>query len=213
MRISSVEDKSRVKALRKKYDAILVGVGTIIADDPHLTVKGEDYDTNPIRIVLDPHGRTPDEAQVLDERAPTVMVTLEGCDREWDCEEIIRAGKDEIDLAKVMEELAEDIGIESVLVEGGGFTISKLFKARMVDRYTVFVGGLIIGGSGAPTPCDGDGWAADGGVAMVLKDCEILGNGALLTFEPRFRSLPQRLQNEFEIVVVLAERLAGHHVV
>lgn len=185
VRISSDEDKTRVKSMRKKYDAILVGVGTVIADDPHLTVKDGDYDTNPIRIVLDPHGRTPDEAQVLDERAPTVMVTLEDCDAEWDCEEIIRAGKETIDLEKVMEELAE-FGIENIIVEGGGRTIASFFKARMVDRYTVFIGGLVIGGAGAPTPCDGDGWVADGGVRMELRDCEVLGNGALLTFEPVF---------------------------
>lgn len=185
VRISSDEDKTRVKSMRKKYDAILVGVGTVIADDPHLTVKDGDYDTNPIRIVLDPHGRTPDEAQVLDERAPTVMVTLEDCDAEWDCEEIIRAGKETIDLEKVMEELAE-FGIENIIVEGGGRTIASFFKAKMVDRYTVFIGGLVIGGAGAPTPCDGDGWVADGGVRMDLRDCEVLGNGALLTFEPVF---------------------------
>lgn len=187
VRISSDEDKSRVKNLRKKYDSILVGVGTIIADDPHLTFKDGDYDTNPIRIVLDPHGRTPDEALVLDDRAPTVMVTLEDCDREWDCEEIIRSGKDEIDLEDVMEQLAEDIGIENVLVEGGGRTIASFFRAKMVDRYSVFVGGLVIGGADAPTPCDGDGWIAEKGVKMELRDCEVLGNGALLTFEPRFQ--------------------------
>lgn len=187
VRISSDEDKSRVKNLRRKYDSILVGVGTVIADDPHLTFKDGDYDTNPIRIVLDPHGRTPDDALVLDDRAPTVMVTLEGCDREWDCEEIIRSGRDEIDLEDVMEQLAEDIGIENVLVEGGGRTIASFFKAGIVDRYSVFVGGLVIGGADAPTPCDGDGWIADKGVKMELRDCEVLGNGALLTFEPRFQ--------------------------
>ncbi|MBQ3685438.1 MAG: dihydrofolate reductase family protein [Candidatus Methanomethylophilaceae archaeon] len=197
VRISSDEDKTRVKALRRKYDAILVGVGTIIADDPHLTFKDGDYDTNPIRIVLDPHGRTPDEAQVLDERAPTVMVTLEGCDREWDCEETVRMGKDEIDLPAVMEYLAEEIGIENVIVEGGGVTISKFFKAGLVDRYTVFVGGLIIGGADAPTPCDGDGWVVDGGAKLVLKDCEVLGNGALLTFEPARRFRPVTIQRPF----------------
>ncbi len=186
VRISSDEDKTRVKNLRKKYDAIMVGVGTIVADDPHLTFKDGDYDTNPIRVVLDPHGRTPEDAQVLDERAPTVMVTLEDCDVEWDCEEIIRAGKDSIDLDKVMEELAEEIGIENILVEGGGRTIASLFKARMVDRYSVFVGGLIIGGADAPTPCDGDGWVAENGIKLELKDFEVLGNGALLTFEPRY---------------------------
>lgn len=185
VRISSDEDKTRVKTMRKKYDAILVGVGTVIADNPHLTFKDGDYDTNPIRIVLDPHGRTPEDALVLDERAPTVMVTLEDCDVEWDCEEIIRAGKDEIDLDAVLEELA-DFGIENVLVEGGGRTIASFFKSGLVDRYSVFVGGLVIGGSNAPTPCDGDGWVRESGIKMDLEDCEVLGNGALLTFKPRF---------------------------
>ncbi len=187
VRISSEEDKTRVSGLRRKYDSILVGVGTVVADDPHLTVKGASYDTNPIRIVLDPHGRTPDEARVLNEAAPTVMVTLEGCDREWDCEETIRMGKETIDLPGVMEALGEDIGIESVLVEGGGRTISEFFRAKLVDRYTVFVGGLVIGGADAPTPCDGSGWVSEDGVKLELMDCEVLGNGALLTFEPRFR--------------------------
>jgi len=185
VRISSDEDKTRVKGLRKKYDSILVGVGTVIADDPHLTLKDRDYDTNPIRIILDPHGRTPDTAQVLNDRAPTVMVTLEGCDREWDCDEIIRAGKDTIDLDETMTQLA-DMGIENILVEGGGKTISSLFRARMVDRYTVFVGGILIGGKDAPTPCDGDGWVSEGGIRMELEDCEVLGNGALLSFKPLF---------------------------
>ena len=185
VRISSDEDKTRVKTMRKKYDAILVGVGTVIADNPHLTFKDGDYDTNPIRIVLDPHGRTLEDALVLDERAPTVMVTLEDCDVEWDCEEIIRAGKDEIDLDAVLEELA-DFGIENVLVEGGGRTIASFFRAGLVDRYSVFVGGLVIGGSNAPTPCDGDGWVRESGIKMDLEDCEVLGNGALLTFKPRF---------------------------
>ena len=187
VRISSEEDKARVSGLRRKYDSILVGVGTVVADDPHLTVKGASYDTNPIRIVLDPHGRTPDEARVLNEAAPTVMITLEGCDREWDCEETIRMGKETIDLPGVMEALGEDIGIESVLVEGGGRTISEFFRAKLVDRYTVFVGGLVIGGADAPTPCDGSGWVSEDGVKLELMDCEVLGNGALLTFEPRFR--------------------------
>lgn len=181
--ISSEEDKARAKNLRRRYDAILVGVGTVVADDPHLTLKDLDYDTNPIRVVLDPHGRTPDEAQVLDERAPTVMVTLEGCDRVWDCEETIRAGTDSIDLGRMLSELY-GFGIENVLVEGGGETISSFFRAGLVDRYTVFVGGLVIGGRTAPTPCDGDGWVADGGIGLRLVSSETLGNGVLLTFEP-----------------------------
>ena len=183
VRISSEEDMKRVRELRKRYDAILVGVGTILADNPHLTVKELDYDSNPIRIVIDPHGRTPDDALVLDERAPTVMVTSNNCDKEWDCEETIRfEGK--LCLSEMLETLAEDIGIESVLVEGGGETIASFFKEGLVDRYTVFVGGLIIGGRAAPTPADGDGWVAENGVKLVLKDSMVMGNGVVLTFEP-----------------------------
>ncbi len=179
--ISSAEDKERVKRLRGEFDAILVGVGTVIADDPHLTVKDLNYDTNPIRIVLDSRGRTPDSAMVLDERAPTVMVTVDSCEREWDCEETIRTGKDEIDLMDLMDQLYE-MGIDRLLVEGGGETISSFFRAGIVDRYTVFVGGLVIGGRSSPTPADGEGWVADGGAALKLEKSETLGNGVLLDF-------------------------------
>lgn len=182
IRISSEEDIVRVKNLRKKYDAVLVGVGTVISDDPHLTVKGLDYDKNPVRIVIDPNGRTPDDALVLDERAPTVMITGNDCEKEWDCEETIRFELP-LKLEEVLTVLAEEIGIESILVEGGGETIASFFRENLVDRYTVYVGGMIIGGRTSPTPADGDGWVADGGLPLKFKDCETLGNGAVLTFE------------------------------
>ena len=183
VRISSDEDRTRVKGMRKQFDAVMIGVGTVLADDPHLTLRDRGYDTNPIRIVMDPHGRTPQSAQVLDDRAPTVMITLKTCGVTWNCDRIIRAGTDTIDLDAAMQELTE-MGIENILVEGGGATISHLFRKRMVDRYTVFVGGLIIGGKDAPTPCDGSGWVAENGIRLRMDDCQILGNGALLTFLP-----------------------------
>ena len=52
VRISSEEDKQRVKSLRKQYDAILVGVGTGVSDDPHLTIKGASFDENPVLIFV-----------------------------------------------------------------------------------------------------------------------------------------------------------------
>ena len=181
--ISSDEDKARVKNLRRKYDAILVGIGTVLSDDPHLTVKGLSYDENPVRIVLDDRGRTPDDAQVVDDRAPTVIVTDSGCTRTWKNAEVIRR-KDGETLTDVMCVLAE-AGIESVLVEGGGETIASFFREGIVDRYTVFVGGLIIGGRDSPTPVDGSGWTREGGIGLELKSSEVLGNGVLLTFAPK----------------------------
>ena len=182
VRISSDEDKTRVKNLRRKYDAILVGVGTILSDDPHLTVKGLTYDENPVRIVLDDKGRTPDDALVVNDLAPTVIVTDDECTRTWDNVDVIRRGKDE-SLSDVLESLAE-MGIESILVEGGGETIASFFREGLVDRYTVFVGGLIIGGRDSPTPAGGDGWIVPNGIRMELKNAEVLGNGAVLTFVP-----------------------------
>ena len=184
VRISSAEDKERVKRLRRQYDAILVGVGTVLADDPHLTVKGCDFDENPIRIVIDPHGRTPLDAAVVDDRAKTVIITLESCDKVWPGVSIIRC--DEIVLVDIMEHLAQ-CGIESVLVEGGGETIASFFKEKLVDRYTVFVGSMLIGGRTSPTPVDGDGWVADDGILLEFKGSEVLGDGVLLTYSPRYQ--------------------------
>lgn len=187
VRISSGEDMTRVKGLRRRYDAILVGVGTVLADDPHLTAKGLDYGEQPVRIVLDSHGRTPDAARILDDRAPTIVVTGEECERTWGPNvTVMRCGKGEVDLRTAMHRLAEDYGIENMVVEGGGEVIASFFRDRLVDKYSVFVGGLVIGGRTAPTPAGGDGWVSPDGVSLDLDSVEALGNGALLTFTPRY---------------------------
>ncbi len=187
VRISSEEDMVRVKNLRKRYDAILVGVGTVIADDPHLTVKNATYEENPVRIVLDSHGRIPPEARVLDDRAPTIIVTDNECTKDWGSNvTVIRGGSGRIDLTDVLHILAKDLGIENMIVEGGGEVIASFFREKLVDRYSVFVGGLLIGGRTSPTPADGDGWLAPEGVKLSLDSAEVLGNGALLTFTPKY---------------------------
>ena len=187
VRISSDEDKQRVKNLRRQYDAILVGVGTVLADDPHLTVKGATYEENPVRIVLDSHGRIPPEARVLDDRAPTIIVTNNECTKDWGSNvTVIRGGSGRINLTDVLHILAKDLGIENMIVEGGGEVIASFFREKLVDRYSVFVGGLLIGGRTSPTPADGDGWLAPEGVKLSLDSAEVLGNGALLTFTPKY---------------------------
>ncbi len=181
VRISSQEDIDRVKFLRKKYDSILVGIGTVLADDPHLTVKNLTYEENPVRIVLDTRGRTPDTARVLDDRARTIIVTGPDCTREWNGAETLRAG----DLCSAMESLG-DMGIKSMLVEGGGEIISSFFRDRLVDRYSVFVGSQVIGGRTSPTPADGDGRVAPEGLKLRLESSEILGDGVLITYTPLY---------------------------
>jgi 2,5-diamino-6-(ribosylamino)-4(3H)-pyrimidinone 5'-phosphate reductase len=183
VRISSDEDLARAKELRKKYDAILVGVGTVIADDPHLTVKGRSYDENPVRIVIDPNGRTPKGAQAVDKRAKSIILTDDLCTEKWNDVHVIRCGRP-FDLKKAMTVLSE-LGIENILVEGGGETIASFFRNDLVDRYTIFVGELLIGGRNAPTPADGDGWICENGLRLKMKNAETLGNGVLITYDVR----------------------------
>ena len=181
VRISSQEDKDRVKTLRRTYDAILVGVGTIVSDDPHLTVKGRTFEENQIRVVIDPNGRIPLDALVLDDRAKTVVAVKTGIRKEIPGAEIVECGET-FDLDILMGSLS-DMGIGSILVEGGGETIASFFRKGLVDRYTVFIGSKIIGGRASPTPADGDGWVMDEGFPLRLTGAEVLGDGVLISYE------------------------------
>ena len=182
LRISSPEDLHRVKELRTSSDAILVGVGTVLADDPHLTVKGLPPERNPLRVVLDPRGRTPDDAKVLDDRARTLIVTNEGCKRTWARGDVLRAGPERIDLDRVLTAL-HDKGVRTLMVEGGGETIFSFFESGLVDRYMVFVGSMIVGGRSSPTPADGEGLPDGSAIRLRLLGSERLGDGVLLTYE------------------------------
>ena len=184
LRISSPEDMARVKRLRSECQAILVGAGTVLADDPHLTVKGLAEGEQALRVVLDPRGKVPEQALVLDARARTLMVTTEGCTRLYPGAETVRLGAGSIDLEALLELLGER-GISTLLVEGGGETIYSFFKAGLVDTFSVFVGDFIIGGRGSPTPVDGEGFRPGEHVPLRLESVERLGGGVHLTYEVR----------------------------
>jgi 2,5-diamino-6-(ribosylamino)-4(3H)-pyrimidinone 5'-phosphate reductase len=182
VRISSPEDLERVKSLRAGSDAILVGVGTILADDPHLTVKSLPPGKSPLRIVLDSQGRTPDGAKVLQGGTPTLIATSNHCAKTWTGAEVLRSGERQVDLQFLMGEL-ERRGVKRLMVEGGGETISSFFKEGLVDEYRVFVGSLVLGGKDAPTPCEGQGFLESDAVRLRLINVTKMGSGALLCYE------------------------------
>ena len=184
LRISSPEDLERVRGLRGECQAILVGAGTVLADDPHLTVRGLPPESQPLRVVLDPRGKVPEPSLVLDTRARTLMVTLEDCARQYGEAETLRLGKGRIDLPRLLEALGER-GVSTLLVEGGGETIFSFFQAGLVDLYSVYVGDFIVGGREAPTPVDGDGFHQGEHVRLNLISVERLGGGVHLTYEVR----------------------------
>jgi 2,5-diamino-6-(ribosylamino)-4(3H)-pyrimidinone 5'-phosphate reductase len=184
LRISSPEDMDRVRRLRTECQAILVGAGTILADDPHLTVKGLPPEKQALRVVLDPRGKVPEDALVLDARARTLVVTLEDCVRQYPGVETVRLGRGTVDLKALLETLGQR-GVTSLLVEGGGETIHSFFRAGLVDVYSVFIGDFIIGGRESPTPVDGEGFRVGEHIALRLVSFERLGFGVHLTYEVR----------------------------
>lgn len=184
-RISNEADKRRVHQLRNKCDAVLVGIETVLADDPKLTVnpKYVKKPCQPVRIVLDSNGRTPEDALVLDGSAKTIIVTGEKCKKVFSNAETIRCGKREIDLRKLMD-LLRIRGIESVLVEGGSKVIWSFLESRIADEVNIFIGSMVIGGERSPTPAGGKGAADESSiVALRLKGLRALGNGILVRYE------------------------------
>ncbi|MFC6864927.1 2,5-diamino-6-(ribosylamino)-4(3H)-pyrimidinone 5'-phosphate reductase [Halomicroarcula sp. GCM10025817] len=193
--ISGPEDFDRVDQLRADCDAVMVGVGTVLADDPSLTVKDADRRAgrrergdppNPARIVADSHVRTPPEATVLDGRAETYLLVSRAAPTDFveQMEEagayVLAAGEDRVDLTTALGKL-EGEGVETLLVEGGGELIFGLVEEGLVDELSVFVGPTIIGGRDAPTLADGDGFT-EGFPELDLERVERLDDGVLLTW-------------------------------
>ncbi|SEV82071.1 2,5-diamino-6-(ribosylamino)-4(3H)-pyrimidinone 5'-phosphate reductase [Natrinema salifodinae] len=192
--ISGADDFARVDQVRAASDAIVVGVGTVLADDPHLTVKDEDLreqrredgrPPNPARVVVDSNGRTPTDAEILDDEAATYVCLSEAApvDRRADLAdraELITAGDERVDLLRAFAALRE-AGLERIMVEGGGELIFSLFEAGLVDELRTFVGPNVIGGRDAPTLADGEGFVADF-PTLDLESVDRLDDGVLLTW-------------------------------
>ena len=155
--ITGPEDIRRLHRLRALVDAVVVGAGTVAADDPRLTVR-EVAGRNPLRVVLDPNGRVGSDRRVFrDGAAPTLVVRratdgaavadVPGC-------EVLRlpaAGAAEgggFAPAAVVRALRER-GCRRLLIEGGGATVSRFLQAGALDRLHVTVAPLVIG-SGPP---------------------------------------------------------------
>jgi 2,5-diamino-6-(ribosylamino)-4(3H)-pyrimidinone 5'-phosphate reductase len=184
--------------LRASADGVLVGIGTVLADDPSLTVKSEDRRVqrlqngragNPARVIADSRARTPDDATVLDDDAETYLLVSEAAPaqrREALTDAgatVIEAGSDRVDLASGLEQLEAE-GIGRLMVEGGGELIFSLFDAGLVDELSVFVGSLVIGGRDAPTLVDGDGFV-ESFPRLTLDDVERLDDGVVLSYDVR----------------------------
>ena len=184
-KLSSEEDMVRVHKLRNDVDAILVGIGTILSDDPKLTVKKQyvDFPKSLTKIVLDSKLRTPENAEVFNYPGKVIIATTENSIGNINAE-IIKCGTDEVDIPKLLEILYER-GIKKILVEGGGKVIYSFLKKDVVDELKIYVAPIIIGGN-APSIVEGKGADEMGKIIPLKLDCmKKLGDGILLEYTKR----------------------------
>ncbi len=160
--ISSAKSRIVAHKLRRKFSAVLVGVRTVLSDDPRLTVRhvpGRD----PIRIVLDGEGKIPLTARLLHEAGRTIVATA-AMTKEKETEllalgtEVWRLPDEQgnVDLQVLMTRLGQ-AEIDSVLVEGGGETVASFLEAELVDKVSFFVAPILLGGRNAVPAVGGAG--------------------------------------------------------
>jgi 2,5-diamino-6-(ribosylamino)-4(3H)-pyrimidinone 5'-phosphate reductase len=181
--ISNDEDLRRVHELRASCDAILVGVGTVLMDDPKLTVKKEyAKGPNPLRIVLDSDGSCPANAAVFDGAAPTLIATNTSCTKTFRNAEVIRCGDDQVDVPKLLE-ILHSKGVKRLLVEGGSTANWTFLSGGLADELLVFAASLLIGGHSTPTLVGGVGVTRlEFAIRLQLRRATSLGDGVLLEY-------------------------------
>ncbi|MEA3493890.1 MAG: bifunctional diaminohydroxyphosphoribosylaminopyrimidine deaminase/5-amino-6-(5-phosphoribosylamino)uracil reductase RibD [Candidatus Margulisiibacteriota bacterium] len=150
--------------MRNNYDAILVGLNTVLVDNPKLTVRLVKKIKNPIRIVLDAYARTPLKADVLGNGARTIIIVgprapkkkIDALRKKGAEILSIRTKKARIDMKALMRKLAK-MQITSVLVEGGGEVVASAIEAGVADKAYFFLAPKIFGGRDAKTGVEGEG--------------------------------------------------------
>lgn len=157
--VSCEESRQIVQKMRNSLTGIMVGIGTVLTDNPQLTCRipnGRD----PVRIIADSSLRIPTEAKVLkDENC--IIAAADSCDREkrqqlGERVLIVKEQDGHLDLDDLMQQLGQR-GIDSILLEGGGTLNEAALRAGIVDRVVTFIAPKMIGGSQAKTPVEGQG--------------------------------------------------------
>ncbi|MEG6615254.1 bifunctional diaminohydroxyphosphoribosylaminopyrimidine deaminase/5-amino-6-(5-phosphoribosylamino)uracil reductase RibD [Peptococcaceae bacterium 1198_IL3148] len=164
--ITGTESRLYTHSLRHKYDGILVGINTVLADNPSLTTRlpaGQGKD--PVRIILDSKCRTPLDAKIINQAsaAQTIIATTSGADVDkikaleaQGAEVIICGDADTVDLHQLLQQLAAR-KITSLLVEGGAGVHGSFLTSGLVDKVYWFIAPMLIGGDAAPGAVGGSG--------------------------------------------------------
>jgi diaminohydroxyphosphoribosylaminopyrimidine deaminase/5-amino-6-(5-phosphoribosylamino)uracil reductase len=158
--------RRRVHELRNAVDAVMVGIGTVLRDDPMLTTRLADQEgRDPLRVIVDSQGRLPHGARLLRSgfRPPLVAVSsqisparVRQLQEEGAEVTIVLQGNGGISLPDLIRELGRR-GITSVMIEGGGKVATSALQEGLVDKLILMLAPILIGGEKAPTLLQGDG--------------------------------------------------------
>ena len=182
--LSNTEDFERVHDLRSKCDAIIVGINTVIEDNPNLTVNGKySSGSNPIRVILDTNYRTPKNSNILNDESETIIVIGDKtADRKLPNVKILRCGNKEVNLEKLLNHLKE-LNVKNILVEGGETVLWSFLEKKLFNELNIFVSSVIIGGKNTPSIAGGKGFLDKKNILnLELKKFKQMGNGILLTY-------------------------------
>ena len=185
-------DQARAVAhrLRSESDAIVVGIGTVLRDDPALTVRRErPWPREPYRVVLDTHARTPEDARLIAAGTPARALVIAGEDAPRARVAALKAagatvvavalGDGRVDPRAALAALA-DLEIRAVLVEGGGAVHGAFLDAGLVDRVAIFVAPRLLGGEGAIPPIGGIGRPLASALRLQALDVARVGEDLLI---------------------------------
>lgn len=197
VRISGAIDFDRVDQLRATSDAVMVGIGTVLADDPSLTVKSAQRKTerkakgleeNPIRIVIDSQARTPVDADIFKKGEGQRIIVISSSAPSERAEtlrtkaKVIISGESKVDLPDAIDQLYS-LGIRRLMIEGGATLNWAMLSSGLVDEIYTFVGNVIIGGQMAPTLVDGQGFIEHSTLPLELISAGKVEEGVLLKWK------------------------------
>ncbi len=186
--ISGESERAISHALRAACDAVLVGVGTVVTDDPQLTVRMV-AGASPVRVVLDSTLRTPPTARVLDDDATTIIFATDQASPERREElrsrqvavRTVPAGPSGVDLEAVLKDLRVG-GVRSLLVEGGARVITAMLAAGVADRLVVAVAPTIVG-SGTEAVGDLGIATVASGLRLTNRSLHVLADDMLIAWD------------------------------
>jgi len=188
--LSCREDLRRLHRLRAEVDAVMVGAGTIISDNPSLTVRMAEG-RNPIRVVVDGRCRIPLNARVLDRSAKTVIAVSDAAPkRKLEALRkkgvtVIMGGGRKVDLSKLLSRLYS-MGVRKMLLEGGSMLNWEMLSRGLVDEIRVAVSPVVLGGKNAKSLVGGKGFKkVSCGLRLELLETGKVGENLLLRYRIR----------------------------